>query len=132
CRAYVFPPPFSSSWMPRRGIETDMKKVDARPRPGDIYTLVGNVPYYENGVKKAMFGFAHVGFIIDSVGNTWKTADTGQCRKNAAAYKLRVFNGDDGTLILNPPESDSDVPDGGTRWLDGWVDIDQLFNAWTP
>ena len=110
----------------------EMKKIDLRPKPGDIYTLVGNVPYYTSGVKKTMFGFAHVGFIVDSVNDVWKTADCGQCGKNAAAYKLRIFNQAAGTLILDPPESDNSVPDGGTRWLDGWIDIDELFKDWTP
>src|SRR5262245_60037429 len=68
----------------------EMKKADLRPRPGDIYTLVGNVPYYDNGVKKSIFGFAHVGFIIDSVSNVWKAADCGQCRTNAEIGRAHV------------------------------------------
>ena len=102
----------------------EMKKIDLRPKPGDIYTLVGNVPYDACGVKKTMFGFSHVGFIIDSVNDVWKTADCGQCGKNAAAYKQRIFNQAAGTLILDPPESDNSVPAAGRAgWTGGSISM---------
>jgi hypothetical protein len=105
----------------------EMKKNDVRPKPGDFYTLVGMVPVKKGGPY--VWGLAHVGVIIDPSGDVWKTADCGQCGQNAAAYKTRKFNLADGTLKVDPPES-TDSPDGGQRYLDGWIDVDQLFSDW--
>jgi len=106
----------------------ELKEKDERPKPGDFYTLVGNVSRMVDGKLTKIWAISHVGIIIDAIGNVWETADCGQCGKNAAAYKHRIFDLEQGTLILNPPEDDGKVPDGGTRFLDGWINIDELFN----
>jgi hypothetical protein len=104
-------------WIPFYG---GKQNKDKRPQPGDIYVLM----------QDSAGHFAHVGIIIDAVGSVWRTADCGQCGTNAAAYKKRVFNKNDGTLILDPPETN--IPDAGIRYLEGWIDIDQLYGGWTP
>jgi hypothetical protein len=68
--------------------------------------------------------------IIDAVGSEWRTADCGQFAVNAAAYKKRLFDEKTGTLVLDPPETN--IPDAGTRWLQGWVNIEKLFSGWQP
>lgn len=103
----------------------ELKKNDVRPRPGDIYTTVG---WIDIPGRPKTWGLPHVGIIIDSVGERWMTADCGQFRKNAAAYKMHKFKLEDGTFMLDPPESNT--PDGNDRWLDGWVDVDELFYDW--
>lgn len=103
-------------WIQYSGDGADKSR---RPKPGDIYVLCSS---------PSGGSFQHVGIIIDSVGSEWRTADLGQCGCNAQAYKRRMFDEAAGTLILDPPETN--IPDGGTRWLHGWVDIDQLFSDW--
>jgi hypothetical protein len=98
---------------------SDPNRAGKRPLPGDIYVL-----------QDAGGGFEHVGIIIDAVGGVWRTADCGQAGLNAAAYKKRKFDERAGTLVLDPPETN--IPDAGTRWLQGWVNIDHLFAGWKP
>lgn len=109
--------PPGTIWIPYYG---GRQNKNRRPKPGDIYVLMQDLGGH----------FAHVGVIVDAVGSIWRTADCGQAGKNAAAYKKRIFNEDAGTLIVDPPESNT--PDGGTRYLEGWIDIDHLYSGWKP
>jgi hypothetical protein len=119
--------PAIDAWVPFTGKN--------RPQPGDFYVLLSDA-------KKP--DIAHVGVIIDAVGDVWRTADSGQGpagplidphdnpvtgkRKYAggfsAGYRDRLF--DDGKLTGEH---------GNAAYLNGWVDIDNpvLVPAWaTP
>ena len=121
-------------WIPFRGPE--------RPKPGDIYVLqkvrkaaeikvVDGAP--EPGGKAIESeGFAHVGFIINSAGSSWRTADSGQDSGYDACYQNRTFNEASRTLYLDPAAGSSRLPpDKGLRILKGWVDVDKLFAGWS-
>jgi hypothetical protein len=76
-----------------------------RPKPGDAYLL---------GTPQG--AILHTGIIIDSTGDTWKTADAGQGPKDAqaAAYLDRPW--DESAKTLGGP--------AGPRTLIGWLDVD--------
>jgi hypothetical protein len=92
------------------------------PKPGDIYTLAKSSGKWAD--------FSHVGFIIDSRGTGWITADAGQGGGFAVGYQRRVWDPKQGTLTLTRPDGSTLPPDLGTRYLKGWVDVAHLFKGW--
>ena len=89
-----------------------------RPKPGDVYALLNN-----GKTDRKLEGISHVGVIMDSSGDVWKTADMGQ------------GDGWSGKMdVIRPYKSASDelfgetIQGGGYRTLAGWVDIDKYFS----
>lgn len=100
-------------------------KTGGRPQPGDFYVLERKLAP-DQGI-----GFGHVGVIVDPAGARWTTADGGQGSSGfAVGYKTRKFNEQDGTLMLDPPQTSE--RDDGWRRLQGWVNVDKLFAGWKP
>ena len=84
----------------------DAKEPNRRPKPGDIYTL-----------KQPNGWFRHVGVMVDSTGNVWKTADGGQGQGFAVGFRARTFVPSTGELTGE---------DKKTAYLKGWVDLEAL------
>jgi hypothetical protein len=88
-----------------------------RPKPGDIYVLLDH-----GKTNRETDGVSHVGVIIDSTGDIWKTADLGQ----GDGYQGKID-------VIRPYKAASDElfgetnQGGGYRTLAGWVDIDRYF-----
>ena len=117
------------------------KDKTLRPKPGDIYVLHGTT---EVNLKQAdgtyklekIYGFAHVGIIIEATSDTWVTADCGQGegdgRGFSGCYQKRAYS--NGTLTLQAPNAQPGkrLSDAGTKDLRGWVNIESLFGGWKP
>lgn len=88
-----------------------------RPKSGDIYALLDHGKTNREGDV-----ISHVGVIIDSNGENWKTADLGQ----GDGYQGKID-------VPRPYKPASDElfgetnQGGGYRTLAGWVDIDRYF-----
>jgi hypothetical protein len=90
-----------------------------RPKPGDIYALLT-----PGKTDKLNDGISHVGVIMNSTGEVWKTADMGQ------------GGGYDGKIDVQRPYKEATCElageinqGGGYRVLAGWVDIDKYFST---
>ena len=110
------------------------KKKDNRPLPGDFYALEKDLDTKTGKVTI----LAHVGIIVDAVGEIWRTADSGQSEKTpiptdtkgnplyakgfCAGYRDRIFN---------PGVGEIGGEDSKKTRLRGWIDIDNpiLFPA---
>ena len=108
-------------------LETSMN----RPKPGDFYMLCsGDISRHNsfcNHLSTKAYGrgaaVEHVGVIVNSTGNVWKTADAGQPSGDvqAALYCDRTFNPSTGLLV-----GEYDGKGGRPmRRLCGWLDIDK-------
>jgi hypothetical protein len=89
-----------------------------RPKPGDIYALLN----WEK-TDRLKDGISHVGVIIDSTGETWKTADMGQ----GTGYDGKI----DTPRSYKPGTSElwgESNQGGGYRYLAGWIDIEKYFS----
>lgn len=89
---------------------------DARPKPGDIYALLG-----KDATDRANDGISHVGVIVDASTDEWRTADAGLGDGWAADYVTREYDPEAGTLSgenlgTNGPRS--------AQVLAGWIDVD--------
>jgi hypothetical protein len=107
-----------------------------RPQPGDIYVLYGWTDLVIEEKPKKVYGFAHVGFIIDGSGSTWITADCGQGEGAGSGfsgcYQKRTFSDGKLTLQSSTVHSGKPQPDAGTKDIKGWVNLENLFKGWKP
>jgi hypothetical protein len=88
-----------------------------RPKPGDIYALLN----WEK-TDRLKDGISHVGVIIDSTGDTWRTADMGQgTGYDGKIDTPRSYKSATGELWGESNQG------GGYRYLAGWVDIEKYF-----
>lgn len=94
-------------------VEADLIK---RPLPGDVYALLNN-----GKSDRLNDGISHVGVIIDSSGDVWKTADMGQGGGWDGKFVERPYKAKEGELFGET------IQGGGYRVLAGWVDIDKYF-----
>jgi hypothetical protein len=120
------------------------ERPDERPLPGDIYVLYGYVTIKDPSTRQPdgsytqfngqfryvqVYGFAHVGIIIDASGTRWKTADCGQGSGYDGCYQWRAYDDKKGKVTLDNGKKQSD---SGSKDLRGWVDIEKLFAGWHP
>lgn len=96
-------------------VEADLVK---RPLPGDVYALLNN-----GKSDRLNDGISHVGVIIDSSGDVWKTADMGQGGGWDGKFVERPYKVKEGELFGET------IQGGGYRTLAGWVDIDKYFGG---
>jgi hypothetical protein len=98
-----------------------------KPQPGDIYVLHGWTNLVVGGKPTKIYGFAHVGIIIDVTDSTWTTADCGQGGGFSGCYNKRTFYDGKLTLQSNSLHQDKPQPDAGSKDIRGWVDLGNMF-----